>query len=51
MEVLYLPSALVPAYNNQSFVDMVASNGGRNDVTVISTWAMAPDVMCDACAR
>eukprot|EP00656_Telonema_subtile_P039810 TRINITY_DN44893_c0_g1_i1.p1 TRINITY_DN44893_c0_g1~~TRINITY_DN44893_c0_g1_i1.p1 ORF type:complete len:565 (-),score=82.69 TRINITY_DN44893_c0_g1_i1:187-1881(-) len=39
-KALFFPSPRVPAWNNQTLVDMAESNGGRNDVKVISMWAM-----------
>lgn len=37
---MFLPSPITPAYNNASLVAEIEANGGRNDVVVISMWAM-----------
>ena len=42
-KLLFLPSPVVPAYGNASFVSLIESNGGRNDVLVQSMWAMDND--------
>ena len=39
-KLLMLPNSYTPAYNNASFVALLESNGGRNDIKVISMWAM-----------
>ena len=35
-KLLMLPNSLAPAYGNVSFVSLLESNGGRNDISVIS---------------
>lgn len=42
-KLLFLPSPVVPAYGNASFVEMLEANSGRNDVLVRSMWAMDND--------
>lgn len=43
--VMFLPSHTTPAYGNASLVAEIEANGGRNNVVVISMWAMfgSPD--------
>lgn len=43
IKVLFLPATTSPAYGNASFVSMLESNSGRNDVKVQSMWAMSND--------
>eukprot|EP00658_Telonema_sp_P-2_P078888 TRINITY_DN7498_c0_g1_i4.p1 TRINITY_DN7498_c0_g1~~TRINITY_DN7498_c0_g1_i4.p1 ORF type:complete len:242 (-),score=54.42 TRINITY_DN7498_c0_g1_i4:104-829(-) len=45
-KVMFLPSSIVPAYHNASLVDLIEANGGRNDVRVISMWAMDESYFC-----
>ena len=40
-KLLFLPSPASPAYDNASFVELLESNGGRDDVRVVSMWAMS----------
>eukprot|EP01043_Picozoa_sp_COSAG02_P062775 COSAG02_NODE_8745_length_2457_cov_1.449109_2_plen_430_part_00 len=40
-KLLMLPNSYAPAYKNASFVSLLESNGGRNDIKVISMWAIS----------
>jgi hypothetical protein len=42
-KLLMLPNSFNPGYKNASFVSLLESNGGRNDVKVISMWAMTAE--------
>jgi len=39
-KLMYMPTPTVPVYNNASFQQLVESNAGRNDIKLLSMWAM-----------